>query len=192
MPGWVFQQSHIHNVATGQEIGEPCRQTRLKAVLGTERFGATGEEDYQFCLFGFFRIAIYLKNLKNYKEIKSHTGLVTVTKSNCSKNIVNFPCAICAINKANTDVFKICRLVFTSPDTYLCFQCLIHSHHHFLGSNFSPQLHNKKKNSIARIQLWHIWKVFFKMSMGRDAIFRQPNIFFKDLSAKYNPSSHGF
>lgn len=45
----------------------------------------------------------------------------------------------------NTDVFKICRLVFTSPDTYLCFQCLIHSHHHFLGSNFSPQLHNKKK-----------------------------------------------
>ena len=46
MPGWVFQQSHIHNVATGQEIGEPCRQTRLKAVLGTERFGATGEEDY--------------------------------------------------------------------------------------------------------------------------------------------------
>lgn len=46
MPGWVFQQPHIHNVATGQEIGEPCRQTRLKAVLGTERFGATGEEDY--------------------------------------------------------------------------------------------------------------------------------------------------
>lgn len=61
------------------------------------------------------------------------------------KTLLIFPCANCAINKANTDVFKMCRLVFTPPDTYLCFQCLIHSHHHFLGSNFSPQLHNKKK-----------------------------------------------